>query len=298
MFIIVASVSFAADLVRVLACETPAPPVEILVPAGRDPHSYTLLPADRARIARAGLFLYVHRTFESWLPLGSHGKEKTWFELADGLTLRPLDHEGEGTGSAKGHSHEKAGSKGHAHTSGHGHADEGVDPHIWHSPALTVAAADRLAKRLGEVFPQRSSEFKSCYAKFKGEVDAEVGRLKTLASSLPAARRVLATNHDAFGYFGEAFGFTVLPVQGISTETSPTPARLKRVIDGVRARGVRAVFLEASVAPRTMEKVAKEAGVKIGGSLFADGLGGPGSGAETVLALWRKNVETVVSALK
>ncbi len=264
---IVASVPYAADLVRVLSCREAPPAVETIVPAGKDPHGYSPLPADRARMASASLFLFVHPGFETWLPkrirAGKRGANDAAFALAEGLALK------------------------------------GNDPHIWHSPALTVEASRRLAQRLGAVLPARASEFMACHELFEAAVKKEVDALKALiATSLPEPKRWLATNHDAFGYFAEAFGFRVLAVQGLSTEASPTPARLRAVIDGVKKSGAKAVFLEASVPARTMERVAKEAGVRLGGSLAADGLGEPGSGAETTLALWRKNVETVVSALK
>jgi ABC-type Zn uptake system ZnuABC Zn-binding protein ZnuA len=265
---IVATTSYAADLVRVVACEKPELTVDVLVAPGSDPHSFVLLPEARGRIANAKLFLYVHSALEEWLPRKAQSKEKTWQELSAGLLGKPSAQKG------------------------------GLDPHIWHSPSLTVGAADRLASRLGALYPARAQEFRSCFSRFRTAVAEEVVILKKRCEQIPKARRVLATNHDAFGYFAETFGFRVLTVQGFSTEASPTPARLRKVIDGVRSQGVKAVFLEASVPVGTMERVASEAGVKLGGSLYADGLGGPGSGAETTLDLWRKNVETVVLALK
>lgn len=264
---IVASVPYVADLVAQLGCQESPLSVETIVDGGKNPHSYSSLPGDQARIAASDLFVFVHASFESWLPMriraGKGAAKAKAFALTEGLSLK------------------------------------GNDPHIWHSPQLTVEASKRLAKRLGELIPSRASEFTECQRGFEAAVAKEVDSLRTLVSSaLPEKQRWLATNHDAFGYFAEAFGFQVLAVQGLSTAASPTPARLKAVIDGVRKSGARAVFLEASVPARTMETVAKEAGVRVGGSLYADGLGEPGSGAETTLALWRKNVETVVSALK
>lgn len=277
---IVATTPYGADLVKELSCKAAPPALDTLVGAGADPHSYSLLPADRARLAKAKVVISIHPTFESWLPRKDRAPGALWIALADGLRLAKL-----------------AGTGGHAHASAQGHGPE-VDPHIWHSPKLTVAASERLAKALGEAFPLRASEFLSCQKTFADRARALEADLKATVDTLPKAARVLATNHDAFGYFASAFGFEVLAVQGGSTEAAPTPARLKRVVDGVRKAGVKAVFLESSVPARTMESVARETGVKIGGSLFADGLGAPGSGAETTLALWRKNVETVVSALR
>jgi len=284
---LVVTLPYVADLVRELSCEGGELPLDVLVKPERDPHTFTLLPEARGRIARAKLVVFVSRGFETWLQrpgasaASAPAQASPYFELAEGLPLRRLV-------ASDSHSH------GHKHNGGHGD----VDPHIWHSPALTVQAAGRLAVRLATYAPARASSFQSCLASFSTKVAAAEKELKAKVATLPAGQRVLATDHDAFGSFGAAFGLDVLSVQGLSTEASPTPARLRRIVEAVRKRRVKAVFLEASVPPRLMQSVSRETGVRIGGTLYADGLGGAGSDAETTISLWHKNMDTIISALK
>jgi len=105
------------------------------------------------------------------------------------------------------------------------------------------------------------------------KLDAEI-RAKTAA--LPEASRVLVSTHDAFAYYGKTYGFRVVAVQGISTVTEAGLADVTRVIDTIRELKVPAVFVESSVPRAVMERVSKDAGVKIGAELFADALGNPG----------------------
>jgi len=273
----IATTPYVADLVRELTCEGAPIPLDVLVDGGKDPHDFNPLPSDRVRLAKAPLVLFVHATFETWLgkaiSSASSGQSKSYFALAETLPLR--------------------------RTSSSDPASKGeIDPHIWHSPQLTVQAASRLSERLTAYAPARAATFQKCLPLFTQKVKNTENELRALISALPPAQRILATDHDAFGYFADAFGFQVVTVQGLSTEVSPTPARLKRAIDAVKKSKVKAVFLEAAVPARLMQSVSKETGVRIGGSLYADGLGPKGSGAETTILLWRKNMETIVAALR
>jgi zinc/manganese transport system substrate-binding protein len=117
-------------------------------------------------------------------------------------------------------------------------------------------------------------------------------------STIPSAQRILATNHDAFGYFADSFGLKVISVSGVSTEAAVTPGRLRKAIESIRKTGVKAIFLETAASPETIRKVAVEAGVRLGGELYADGLSAPDKPASTIAGLWETNAETIVAGLK
>jgi manganese/zinc/iron transport system substrate-binding protein len=144
-------------------------------------------------------------------------------------------------------------------------------------------------------------------AVLKQEYAALAAWAKSRANELPADRRVLITSHDAFNYFGRAFGLEVVGVQGISTVTEAGLADITRIVDFIRERQVKAVFIESSVSPATIERISRDSGARIGGELFSDALGEPGktetAGGHTydlgTYEGWvRHNINTVVDALK
>jgi zinc/manganese transport system substrate-binding protein len=105
------------------------------------------------------------------------------------------------------------------------------------------------------------------------------------------------TSHDAFGYFARDYGFTVHAINGLSTESEADARNVATLIDLIRRERIGAVFAENSVDPRLVEDLVRETGVRLGGTLYADGLGPPGSGAEGVDAMFRHNVTAIVGAL-
>ena len=109
---------------------------------------------------------------------------------------------------------------------------------------------------------------------------------------------MLATNHDAFGYFADHFGLKVIAIMGVSPEAAITPGRMKQAIDEIKKEGAKAVFVESSMPRDTAQKIAAEAGVKVGGELFADGLSAKGTPAGTITGLWETNADTIVAGLK
>jgi manganese/zinc/iron transport system substrate-binding protein len=122
-------------------------------------------------------------------------------------------------------------------------------------------------------------------------------------AEIPKEQRVLVTAHDAFGYFGRAYGVEVVGLQGISTASEYGLADVQRVVDIVASRGVKAVFVESSVPPRSIEAVvegcrARGHEVRIGGSLFSDAMGEKGTPQGTYVGMVQHNVSTIVEALK
>jgi manganese/zinc/iron transport system substrate-binding protein len=154
------------------------------------------------------------------------------------------------------------------------------DPHVWFDAALWARCAEPVAEALADL-------------------DAEVrGRIATI----PASRRVLVTAHDAFRYFGRAYAIEVVGVQGTSTESEAGLADVNRLVDLVVDRGVPAVFVETSVADRSVQALIEGAAarghaVRLGGRLYSDSLGEPGSGAESLAAALIANVDAIVAAL-
>ncbi|MCS7086417.1 MAG: zinc ABC transporter substrate-binding protein, partial [Bacteroidia bacterium] len=145
-----------------------------------------------------------------------------------------------------------------------------------------------------------SAVFDRC-RKYQAELAALDAELRAALDSLPV--RVLVTAHDAFGYFGAAYGVEVVGLQGLSTSTEAGLRDVARLVDLIVERKIKAVFVESSVPSRAMEAVVQGCAqkgwkVNIGGTLYSDALGAPGTGADTYAGMMRANVRTMVAALR
>lgn len=181
------------------------------------------------------------------------------------------------------------------------------DPHVWGDPTLWKQAVERVAKGLSEVAPQSAAAFHRRAVAYQGELDRFREWGKKRVAEIPPSARVLITSHDAFNYFGRAFGFEVVGVQGISTVTEAGLADITKVSDLVKERKLKAIFVESSVSPATIERISKDSGARIGGELFSDALGAVGDVREkggekydvgTYLGMLKHNMNTVVDALR
>lgn len=186
-------------------------------------------------------------------------------------------------------------------------ADGQHDPHIWGDAALWNKCLAHCAVKLSAAYPDKAAAIGARAAAAAIQLTEAHARLQAAANSLPKEKRVLVTSHDAFRYFGRAYGFEVIGVQGISTVSEAALTDMARIIDLVKQRGVKAIFVETSVAKATIERISKDTGAKIGGELFSDALGPPGalrdlSGRKvdtgTVAGMLESNMHTVVEALK
>lgn len=177
------------------------------------------------------------------------------------------------------------------------------DPHVWFDVGLWIRAVERVRDALIEVDPDRAEGYAgraSEYIKTLEELDAYATRA---IESIPSERRTLVTAHDAFNYFGRAYGLEVRGLQGISTESEFGLADVTALVDLLVERKIGAVFIESSVSPRGLQAViegarAKGHIVEVGGELFSDALGPEGSPAGTYVGMLRHNVDTIVTALK
>lgn len=278
---VAATTSLVADLVRQVA--GPEAEVTSLMGPGVDPHLYKPTTQDVRTLDQAQVIFYngLHlegRMTDLLVRMARRGLPV--YPIAESIPedrlLSPPDYEG-------------------AH-----------DPHIWFDPELWALAVDTVVRGLSEANPAQA-EF---YAERGQAVQAELRALRAWAQEriarLPEARRILITSHDAYNYFGRAFGFTVLGVQGISTVTEAGLADMTALADLIRQREVPAIFVETSVSPRTIQRLRDETGVRIGGELFSDALGEPGRLEEaagerydvgTYAGMFRHNVNTLVEAL-
>lgn len=177
------------------------------------------------------------------------------------------------------------------------------DPHIWFDVALWKQAAKIVADGLSKAASEHADHFKANYDSYAKALDETDTYIKKRVHEVPEPARVLVTAHDAFNYFGRAYGFEVRGLQGISTDAEAGTADVSDLATFIVERQIKAIFIESSVPHKTIEALqaavkAKGFDVAIGGELYSDSLGDPGSGAETYIKTVKANIDTIVDALK
>ncbi|MFI5357918.1 MAG: metal ABC transporter solute-binding protein, Zn/Mn family [Opitutales bacterium] len=172
------------------------------------------------------------------------------------------------------------------------------DPHWWHSIDNVLFATDLVQAELTRLRPARAAEFVRNAQSYRQQLLALKTWVATELATLPPARRQLVTSHDAFGYFARDYGFTIHPIAGLSTDAEPDARHLANLIDLLRREHIRAVFAESSVNSNLVANLVAETGVRLGGTLCADGLGPADSDAATYEAMYRHNVRTIIDALR
>lgn len=176
------------------------------------------------------------------------------------------------------------------------------DPHIWFDVTLWMRAAEQVKETLVEVDPDNAATYESNAATHLAALEELHQYVLDQANSLPAEQRIVITAHDAFNYFGRAYGFQVRGLQGISTEAQAGTADVQALADFIVENQIPAIFVESSVPQRNVEAVqaavqAQGFDVKIGGSLFSDAMGTEGTPEGTYVGMVRHNIDTIVNAL-
>ena len=267
----VATISILADFVRAVAGDRLE--VVSVVHVGGDPHTYEPVPSDARRIADADLVVRNGLGLERWLDRLIATNAKTRVVTAtEGLA--PLL---QADGDYRGH----------------------PDPHLWMDPRLAVAYVRNIEAALAERYPQHSTEFARNSGRYAERLEALDRDIAHELSGIEEPHRKLVTTHDAFRYFGRRYGVEVVAtIWGISTEREPSAREIKAIVDGIREQGVRSLFVETTVNPALMLRIAEETGIHVGAPLYGDSVGPPGSDADTYVGMMRANANAVAEGLR
>ena len=176
------------------------------------------------------------------------------------------------------------------------------DPHLWFDVTLWMKAVEKVRNTLIEIDPGHQADYEANAERYLAELAELHQYVKTQAEKVPSEQRVLVTAHDAFNYFGKAYGFEVRGLQGISTATEAGIADVQELATFIAERRIPAIFVESSVSSRSIEAVkaavnSKGFNVKIGGQLFSDAMGTDGTPAGTYIGMVRHNIDTITAAL-
>jgi ABC-type Zn uptake system ZnuABC Zn-binding protein ZnuA len=304
---VVATTPVVADFARAVGGD--AAQVSAIMKPNVDPHDYEASPADIQAISTADVVVENGVGLEAWLTdaVEAAGFSGPVVDSSEGVTIHEGEegHEGEaGQEGEAGHEEESPHAEESEHAEGeeeHGH--EAGDPHIWHDPQNAMIMARNIANALVAADPDDKSTYEANLADYVGQLTALDEEIERKIDSIPADQRKLVTNHDAFGYFIERYGMTfvgsIIPSFDTSAELSGRD--IADLVAKIKSTGVKAIFSEASLPPKTAETIGRDAGVTvIGGenALYGDSLGPAGSDGTTYLGMMRHNTDTIVGALR
>ena len=273
---VVATTGMIADAARAVGGDRVA--VTALMGPGVDPHAYRQTRSDIVALSRADLVLWNGLYLEAQLEalLLDLGARQPVVAVAEAIAPERL----------------------RAHDDYAGR----FDPHVWMDPDLWAEVVRAVAAALSEVAPADAATFAANAEAHVAEIAALGAYARGVLESVPPEARVLVSAHDAFGYFGAAYGFEVLGIQGLSTESEAGLQRIAELVELIVARNLRAIFVETSVSDRNVRALIEGAAarghrVEIGGALYSDAMGAPGSYEGTWIGMIDHNATTIARAL-
>jgi ABC-type Zn uptake system ZnuABC Zn-binding protein ZnuA len=263
----VATTTEVADLVRNVGGERVD--VHGLLSPGADPHGYEPRPSDAASIVDAAVVFKSGGEVDEWLDelVDNAGGEAEVVDLID--SVRTIETDGES------------------------------DPHWWQDPRNALLAVDKIRDALSEVDPGGRQVYERNAAGYERKLRRLDRELAACIEKVPAAKRKLVASHDSLGYFAQRYGIDVVGsvIPSLSTQAQPSAGDIADLVDQVRDEGVEAVFPEAETSERLEQALAREAGARVGDPLWADTLGGEGSGAETYVDAMAANTAALAEGM-
>lgn len=263
---VVATFTILGDMVRNVGREHVA--LTTLVGPDADAHVYEPTPADARALARADLVVVNGLGFEGWIDRliavsGYRGPVAVASEGVAALTVEGNQ----------------------------------PDPHAWQDPANGRLNVANIAAALAAADPAHADHYRRRSRAYDRELAALDMAIRGRLDAFPADRRKVITSHDAFQYFGRAYGIDFRAPVGLSTESEPSAGELAALVRQMKDEGIHALFVENITDPRLVEQLAREAGAVIGGRLYSDSLSGPGGPAPTYLDMFRHNVGEIARAV-
>ncbi|WP_019219969.1 metal ABC transporter solute-binding protein, Zn/Mn family [Bartonella florencae] len=177
----------------------------------------------------------------------------------------------------------------------HHHSD--IDPHAWQTIPNVEIYIKNIAAAFCKIDQQSCANYNQNAETYIQKLKAVQETLKTKIATIPKNQRIIITSHDAFGYFAQEYGFTILAPQSASTEAEATPADIAKLITQIKTNKAAALFVENISNPRLIKQIAKETGLKIGGTLYSDALSNENGPAATYLDMMEHNVNTLIDAI-
>ncbi len=284
---VVASFSILGDFVKNVGGDRIA--MTTIVGPNSDTHVYQPTPSDAKKLAAAKVIFVNGLGFEGWMDrlVKASGTKATVVVATTGITPRERTaDEPQDDDAPKG--------KKDAHA-GHDHGP--IDPHAWQSVANAKVYVANIRDGLIAADPAGKDAYTANAAAYLAKLDALQADVVKAVAAIPESHRRIITSHDAFGYFGDAYGLKLLAPEGVSTESEASAKDVGRIIRQIMAQKIPAVFLENVTNPRLVDRIAKESGAKVGGTLYSDALSDDKGPATTYIDMVHYNLRELSAAL-
>ncbi|WP_404927061.1 zinc ABC transporter substrate-binding protein AztC [Mesorhizobium sp. ORM16] len=280
---VVASFTVIADFARNVGGDRVN--ITTIVGPDGDAHVYEPSPADAVAMAGADLVLVNGLHFEGFLQrlVDASATKASIVTLTKGVAAIDFKPEFADADAAEG--------------AGTGGSKTVTDPHAFQS----IANAKIYVKNIAEAFCAADNDgcvsYQTNAAAYTKKLDALEGEVKAAIQSIPEAKRVVITSHDAFGYFEHEYGLTFLAPEGVSTDSEPSAADVAKLVEQVKQDKAAAIFVENITNPRLIEQIASETGIKVGGTLYSDALSQPDGPASTYIDMMHNNITQIKGAI-
>ena len=299
--LVVATTSVICDLAKQVAAQTVN--LKCLVDAGADPHTYQPTPDDRKAIEQAKLVLYGGYDFEPGIIKLVQASSNKAPKVAIHQVAVPKPIMGEehdhGHHGHKGEKHDDH-DHDHDHKKEEKHSEEKApDPHVWHDAENGVQMVEAIRSNLEKVAPDNAQLYAANAQKVTVEIKNIDSWIQQNIATIPENQRKLVTTHDALSYYAQAYNIGYEgAVEGLSTDAQPTAAKIAQLSTEIKQEKVPTIFAESTHSSKLIERVAKEANVKVSPEkLYADGLGEQGTDADTYQTMLIANTKAIVDGL-
>jgi zinc/manganese transport system substrate-binding protein len=266
---VVATITILGDMVEQLAEGHVA--LTTLVGPNGDAHVFEPTPADAKALSEADLVVVNGLGLEGWMDrlINASGYRGPIVVASSGVKPREMDEQGKTV----------------------------PDPHAWQDLANGHLYVSNIEAALAEADPANAAAYGEAAKRYLSQIDAMDAKVRKQVAEIPPEQRKVITSHDAFGYFGAAYGVQFVAPEGISEDAEPSAADMKRLIDQIRREHIKVLFFENALSPRLVQQIGNETGATVGGTLYADALSEPGGPADTYLKMFEHNVPLLRSAM-
>lgn len=264
---IVATASMFSDMAKNIVGDKMN--VEVIVPIGGDPHIYKPTPKDAKMVVNADLILKNGLTFEGWLGelIENSGTKAPVILVTKGIEpIKSLTY-------------------------------ESPDPHAWMDARKGLKYIENIKNGIVALDPDNKDFYEKNYSAYCIEIEELDEYIQKEIAKIPPAQRILVTSHDAFQYYGKRYGIQLESVLGTSTDADAQTQDVLQLIEVIRKSKVPAIFTETTINPKQMQQIAKDNGVVVGGSLYADSIGAAGSDGDSYIDMLKANTDKIVAGL-
>ncbi|NIF50408.1 metal ABC transporter substrate-binding protein [Enterobacter sp. Ap-1006] len=267
---VVASFTVLADMAKQVGGDHVK--VTSLVGPDGDPHSFEPSPKDSVALRNADVVIVSGLGMEGWMDrlVTASGYKGKVIVASQGINTRSMEEDGKSI----------------------------TDPHAWNSAANGAIYAENIAAALVAADPQDAAAIRKSGDSYAARLKQLDGWAKKRFADVPQAKRKVLTSHDAFGYFGEAYGVTFLAPVGFSTEAQASASDVASLIKQLKDEHISTYFIENQTDPRLVKQIASATGAKPGGELYPEALSGPGGPASTYEKAFKHNVNTIANSMK